>query len=108
MDIFIQPSDTFLQATLLTLVDSRLTGLTPRKRYSLEAIVGPQFWEDVDAPHISLGRCFSDLVSKGRVPFVVAGFTSNRHNAYRYMPFGPSPEHSRSGTAITHITQMEK
>jgi hypothetical protein len=88
MDIFILPSDTPQQRKLLAHIIARMCSLKPKNRYSLEAIVGPEFWEDVDESHISSGLCFSGLVRKGRIPFVRAGLTTNRHNRYRYMPYG--------------------
>jgi hypothetical protein len=84
MDFPIRPSDSARQRKLLTQVGSRLPELKPRKRYSLEAIVGSDFWDDMDGAPTTVGRCFSDLVSKGRVPFVRAGFTDDRHNRYKY------------------------
>jgi hypothetical protein len=98
MDIFILPSDTPQQRKLLAHIIARLPSLKPRNRYSLEAIVGPEYWADVDEPHISLGLCFSGLVRKGRVPFVQAGWTSDRHNRYRYMPHRTTPATTKPKT----------
>jgi hypothetical protein len=91
MKIIILPFDNAQQRKLLAHIAARLRYLKPKQRYSLEAILGPKFWEDVDDSHISLGHCFCGLVRKGRVPFAEAGWTSNRHNSYRYMPFGTTP-----------------
>ena len=84
MTIFIQSSDNPTQRKLLIQTAARVTDLASGSILSLEAILGPEFWDEAEESHVALGRYFSDLVSKGRVPFVQAGLTSRRHNRYRF------------------------
>jgi hypothetical protein len=72
---------------LITQVKKRLPYLTAGEIYTLAAILGEQFWEeDDDESHNALGRVFSGLVTAGKLPFVSSGWSSNRHNEYRYTP----------------------
>ena len=84
MKIAIRASDKALQRKLIRHLNKRLPELVAKKVYPLEAIVGLKYWIKEPESHISLGRCFSDLVNKGRIPFVKAGFTSDRHDKYRF------------------------
>ena len=100
MTIFIQPSDNAVQRKLLVQTALRVTDLAPRSTYSLEAILGAEFWDTADESHHSLGRHFADLVRKARVPFVEAGFTGDRHNKYRFTGW----EYSAPGSARNSTT----
>ena len=84
MNIAIQDSDNDQQRRLITQVQCRLGDLIPGKLYSLEAILGIEYWEEEDDPHRGMGMRFSALVAQGRLPFVFTGFTKQRHNQYRY------------------------
>ena len=84
MKITVIASDNALQRKLIHHLNTRLSELTPNSVYSLEAIIGPDYWEAEPEPHIALGRYFTSMVNKGRVPFSAAGWTSDRHNKYRY------------------------
>lgn len=84
MKVTILASDNATQRTLVEYLNERIPHLEAGQRYSLDAILGPEIWEDTDASHRALGRYFADMVSKGRVPFVTAGWTSDRHNRYRF------------------------
>jgi hypothetical protein len=84
MTIQIRPSDTADRRALIDYLNARLPELVPDNRYSLEAILGPDIWADTDVSHHALGRYFADMVSRGHVPFVMAGWTSDRHNRYKY------------------------
>ena len=84
MTIFILPSDNAIQRKLLVQTALRVIDLAPGSTYSLEAILGAEFWDTADESHHSLGRHFAKLVEKARVPFVEAGFTGDRHNKYRF------------------------
>ena len=70
-----------------TQIAKRLSYLTAGEVYTLAAILGEQFWEEDDEDsHNALGRVFSSLVGGGRLPFESNGWSSNRHNEYRYTP----------------------
>ena len=86
MTIKIKPEDKALTRRLIDQINRRLSELTPGKEYTLEHIVGLEYWQDEDEndSHHALGRTFSLLATEGRAPFVVAGWTGNRHNNYRY------------------------
>ena len=79
-------TDKALVRRLINQVNERLTELVPGQEYPLEAILGPDYWQDEDDSHLALGHFFSMLVGDNRVPFVTAGWSSNRHNKYRYTP----------------------
>ena len=84
MNITVIASDNALQRKLIHQLNSRISELTPKSVYSLEAIVGADYWQDEPESHRSLGRYFSSMVNKGRAPFTTAGWTLDRHNKYRY------------------------
>lgn len=87
MSNLMQATDSTIQRKLLTQVEKRLPYLTAGKVYTLAAILGESFWEhDDEDSHHALGRAFSALVTKKRVPFKAKGWTSNRHNEYKYKP----------------------
>jgi hypothetical protein len=76
-----------MQRKLIRQVAKRLPYLTAGEVYTLAAILGEQFWEEDDEDsHNALGRVFSGLVGAGRLPFESNGWSSNRHNEYRYTP----------------------
>ncbi len=82
-----KPTDTTIQRKLIEHVTKRLPFLTAGEVYTLAAILGEKIWdEDDEDSHNALGRSFSELVSDDRLPFRSNGWTSNRHNEYRYTP----------------------
>jgi hypothetical protein len=82
-----EPTDTTTQSKLIEQVNKRLPYLAAGEVYTLAAILGEQFWEEDDEDsHNALGRVFSSLVGAGRLPFESNGWSSNRHNEYRYTP----------------------
>lgn len=85
MNIQVKPSDAVTTRHLIHQVNIRLQELEPDGVYSLESLLGPDYWADEDHSHLALGRCFSKLVSDSRAPFTSAGLTNNRHNNYRYI-----------------------
>jgi hypothetical protein len=95
MKIAIMPSDNALVRRLIVQVESRLPELIAKKRYQLEDILGPQFWESGEASHIAMGLAFSKLVRTGRAPFDVAPLSSDRHNTYRFMPWHQASERKK-------------
>ncbi|MCP5205231.1 MAG: hypothetical protein H6992_13835 [Pseudomonadales bacterium] len=87
MNTIIDPHSTNLKSRLINQVVKRLPFLTAGEVYTLAAILGEQFWEEDDEDsHNALGRVFSGLVNAGELPFESNGWTSNRHNEYRYKP----------------------
>lgn len=100
MTIFILPSDNPIQRKLLVQTALRVTDLAPGSTYSLEAILGSEFWDTTDESHHSLGRHYAKLVEKARVPFVEAGFTGDRHNRYRFTGW----EYSAPGSPLNSTT----
>ena len=86
MSIKIKSTDKALTRRLINQINLRLPALEPEKDYALAHIVGQDYWKDEDEEdsHHALGRAFSNLVGKGRAPFVDAGLTRDRHNNYRY------------------------
>ena len=84
MKIQAKPSDTATTRRLIHQVNARLSQLQPGEAYSLESILGPDYWADEDDSHQALGHCFSQLVGDGRTPFEFLGFTNDRHNNYCY------------------------
>ena len=76
-----------MQRKLINQVAKRLPYLAAGEVYTLAAILGEQFWEEDDEDsHNALGRVFSGLVGTGKLPFASNGWSSNRHNEYRYTP----------------------
>ena len=76
-----------MQSKLINQVAKRLPYLTAGEVYTLAAILGEQFWEEDDEDsHNALGRVFSGLVGADRLPFESNGWSSNRHNEYRFTP----------------------
>jgi hypothetical protein len=87
MDTTIETNSSAMQRKLIEQVTKRLPFLTAGEVYTLAAILGEQFWEEDDEDsHHALGRVFSGLVGTDRLPFASNGWTSNRHNEYRYTP----------------------
>ncbi len=87
MDTTIETNSSAMQRKLIRQVAKRLPYLTAGEVYTLAAILGEQFWEEDDEDsHNALGRVFAGLVSAGRLPFESNGWSSNRHNEYRYTP----------------------
>jgi len=87
MNMISKDSDTAMQRKLIVQVTKRLPYLTAGEIYTVAAILGEKFWEEDDEDsHNGLGRVFSGLVSEGRLPFDSNGWTSNRHNEYRFTP----------------------
>jgi hypothetical protein len=87
MDTTIETNSSAMQRKLINQVAKRLPYLTAGEIYTLAAILGEQFWEEDDEDsHNALGRVFSGLVGAGRLPFESNGWSSNRHNEYRYTP----------------------
>ena len=86
MNIYIDTNDTPLQRKIIEQVIKRLPYLTSGNVYTVAAILGETFWEEDNDSHRSIGKSFSHLVSKGRLPFEVIGLTPVRHNEYRYTP----------------------
>ncbi|MEH6517810.1 MAG: hypothetical protein V7742_14085 [Halioglobus sp.] len=84
MNIKVKPPDTATTRRLINQINARLSQLQSGKAYSLESILGPDYWADEDDSHQAMGHCFSKLVGGGRAPFELLGFTSDRHNKYRY------------------------
>lgn len=84
MNVQAKPSDTATTRRLINQVNARLPELQSGKAYSLESILGSEYWKDEDDSHQAMGHCFSKLVGDGRAPFEFLGFTSDRHNNYRY------------------------
>jgi hypothetical protein len=82
MKIQVKPSDTATTRRLINQVNARLPELQPGEAYSLESILGPDYWVDEDDSHQAMGHCFSKLVGDVRVPFDFLGFTNDRHNCY--------------------------
>jgi hypothetical protein len=82
-----ESTDSTTKRKLIEQVTKRLPFLTAGEVYTLAAILGEQFWEEDDEDsHHALGRVFSGLVGTDRLPFASNGWTSNRHNEYRYTP----------------------
>ena len=82
-----EPTDTTIQHKLIEHVTKRLPYLTAGEVYTLAAILGEKFWEEDDEDsHNALGRVFSGLVGADRLPFESNGWSSNRHNEYRFTP----------------------
>jgi hypothetical protein len=82
-----ESTDSTTKQKLIEQVTKRLPFLTAGEVYTLAAILGEQFWdEDDEDSHNALGRVFSGLVGAGRLPFESNGWSSNRHNEYRYTP----------------------
>jgi hypothetical protein len=80
-------TNTTMQNKLVNQVRRRLPYLTAGEVYTLAAILGEQFWEEDDEDsHNALGRVFSGLVGASKLPFTSNGWSSNRHNEYRYTP----------------------
>ena len=86
MNIYTDKKDTPMQRKIIEQVIKRLPYLTSGSVYTGGAIFGEEFWEENTASHKSIGQSFSHLVSKGRLPFEIIGFTPVRHNEYRYTP----------------------
>jgi hypothetical protein len=86
MNIYIDASDTALQRKVIEQTIKRLPYLTSGIIYTVAAILGEDFWEEDDESHRSIGQSFSHLVNNGRLPFESNGWSSNRHNEYRYTP----------------------
>lgn len=87
MSIDTMADDSSMQRKIIEQLNKRLSYLTAGEVYTLAAILGETFWEDDDEDsHHALGRIFSALVSDGRLPFEANGWTTNRHNEYRYTP----------------------
>jgi hypothetical protein len=82
-----EQTDSAIQRKLINQVDKRLPFLAAGEVYTLAAILGEQFWdEDDEDSHNALGRVFSGLVGAAKLPFTSNGWSSNRHNEYRYTP----------------------
>jgi len=81
-----EPTSTTIQRKIIEQVINRLPYLTSGSVYTAAAILGEKFWEEDNDSHRSIGKSFSHLVSKGRLPFEVIGLTPVRHNEYRYTP----------------------
>lgn len=86
MSIAVKTKDKAITRRLIDQINKRLSALKPEHEYELEGILGAKYWEDEDDSHLALGHVFSQLVGDNRVPFKSAGWSSNRHNKYRYMP----------------------
>ena len=88
MKMKIHGADSSMLQKLIMQVNKRLPYLTAGEVYTLAAILGEQFWEeeDDDVSHNGMGRLFSGLVADGQFPFQGNGWTSNRHNEYRFTP----------------------
>jgi hypothetical protein len=84
MKITIFPSDKATQRRIIQQVQSRLSSLSPGNVYTLEAILGADYWISTEDPHQGIGIRFGDLVSQGRLPFERAGWTAQRANRYRF------------------------
>ena len=87
MSVTIEIKDSPIQRKVINQVTKRLEYLTAGGIYTLAAILGEEFWEeDDDDSHNALGRAFAGLVVNNRLLFEPNGWTSNRHNEYRYTP----------------------
>jgi hypothetical protein len=84
MAIKIKPEDKAATRRLIDQLNMRIPELEAGKEYELGTILGPDDWAHEGDSHQAMGQCFSKLVSDGRAPFELLGYTSDRHNKYLY------------------------
>jgi hypothetical protein len=84
MKVAMQKDDKATMRRLIDQLNSRLEVLESGNEYTLETILGPEFWADEEDSNNALGHHFSKLVRDGRAPFAFDGWTKDRHNKYCY------------------------
>jgi hypothetical protein len=66
-------------------VNSTLPNLPDEKSYTLEELVGEQYWSTIPkGPRISLGQAFKALAVGGMLPVSYTGSTSSNKSLYEH------------------------